>query len=155
MTKLPISTILLRSIGGAGGIALMAYLATASHFPLMTIPFATSIVMVLGGPELKPARPRCVLGGHIICATAGIMCTQVLGYDIWVAAFAIGLAIALMHLFDAFHPPAGISPIIIAASHASPVFILTPVMTGAIILIAFAYVFHRITGEKWPVKQPD
>lgn len=149
LKNIPLPLLLSRAVGGSGGIAIMSYLATASGVPLMTIPFATSIVMVLGGPELGPARPRCVLGGHIICAAAGVLCTQLLGFDIWVAAIAIGLAIVVMHLLDSFHPPAGISPIIIATSHASPLFIISPVMTGAFILVAYAAMFHRLTSENW------
>ena len=145
----PLPVLFARAAGGSGGIAIMSYLATVSGVPLMTIPFATSIVMVLGGPELGPARPRCVLGGHMICAAAGVLCTQLLGFDIWVAAIAIGVAIAVMHLLDAFHPPAGISPIIIASTQASPLFILSPVMTGALILVVYAAIFHRLTGENW------
>ena len=75
-------TIASRAIGGAGGIALMGALARLAEAPLMTIPFATSIVMIMGAPESPPARPHCVIGGHIISATAGVVCTLILGYDL-------------------------------------------------------------------------
>lgn len=139
-----------RAIGGAGAIMLMIELAAASGAPLMWIPFATSIVMIMGSPDAPPAQPHCLLGGHIICAATGVVCTLIIGPEMWVAAVAIGLAILGMHLADAFHPPAGISPLIIAASNATPVYILTPVLTGALILLAYAFVFHRLSGDKWP-----
>jgi hypothetical protein len=55
-----------------------------------------------------------------------------------------------MHAFDAFHPPAGISPVIIASTHATPLFILSPVLAGVAILATYAFLFHRATGENWP-----
>jgi CBS-domain-containing membrane protein len=143
-------TVLFRAIGGGGAIALMIWLSKISGVPLMWIPFATSIVMVMGSPEAPPAQPLRILGGHMVCAAAGIACTMLLGFDIWVAALAIGIAIAMMHMLDVFHPPAGISPIIIATSQASPEYVLFPVLAGVAILIAYAWIFHRITGTRWP-----
>jgi CBS-domain-containing membrane protein len=143
-------TVLFRAVGGGGAIALMIWLSKISGIPLMWIPFATSIVMVMGSPEAPPAQPLRILGGHTVCAAAGIACTMLLGFDIWVAALAIGNAIAVMHMLDVFHPPAGISPIIIATSQASPDYVLFPVLAGVAILIAYAWIFHRITGTRWP-----
>ncbi len=34
------------------------WLSVASHYPLAIIPFATSIVLVIGSPETEPAQPR-------------------------------------------------------------------------------------------------
>ena len=150
MNSIDPRTVLFRAIGGGGAIALMIWLSKISGVPLMWIPFATSIVMVMGSPEAPPAQPLRILGGHMVCAAAGIACTMLLGFDIWVAALAIGIAIAMMHMLDVFHPPAGISPIIIATSQASPEYVLFPVLAGVAILIAYAWIFHRITGTRWP-----
>jgi CBS-domain-containing membrane protein len=143
-------TALFRAVGGAGAIALMIWLSKTSGVPLMWIPFATSIVMVMGSPEAPPAQPLRILGGHMVCAAAGVACTMLLGFDIWIAAIGIGVSIAIMHMLDVFHPPAGISPVIIVMSKASPLFILSPVLAGAILLILYALIFHRLTGNKWP-----
>jgi CBS-domain-containing membrane protein len=93
-----------RALGGGGAILLMIELAEASGAPLMWIPFATSIVMIMGSPEAPPAQPHRFLGGHLVCALAGVICTMLLGHEMWVAALAVGLAIMAMHLTDTFHP---------------------------------------------------
>ena len=116
----------------------------------MMVPFATSIVLVMGSPEAPPAAPRAVVGGHLLSATAGIACALLFGDAFWVPALGVGLAIALMHACDAFHPPAGISPLIIANTHVTPLFLLSPVLAGALILVAFALAYHRLSGERWP-----
>jgi CBS-domain-containing membrane protein len=141
---------LIRAVGGALGIAIMTTLAHASGKPLMMVPFATSIVLVMGSPEAPPARPRAVIGGHLLSAFAGILCASILGDAFWVSAVGVGLAIALMHAAGAFHPPAGISPLIITSAHATPLFLLSPVLAGALILVTFAFVYHRLSGESWP-----
>jgi CBS-domain-containing membrane protein len=139
-----------RAVGGALGIAVMTTLAHASGQPLMMVPFATSIVLVMGSPEAPPANPRAVVGGHLLSAFAGVACATIFGDAFWVPAVGVGLAIALMHAADTFHPPAGISPLIITSAHATPLFLLTPVLSGALILVGFAFVYHRLSGEEWP-----
>ena len=140
----------MRAVGGALGIAVMTTLAHASGQPLMMVPFATSIVLVMGSPEAPPAKPRAVVGGHVLSALAGIVCAAMFGDAFWVSALGVGLAIALMHTADAFHPPAGISPLIITSAHATPLFLVMPVLTGALILVAFAFAYHRLSAEAWP-----
>ena len=45
-------------LGAALAIGGMEWLSVASHHPLVIIPFATSIVLVIGSPEAEPAQPR-------------------------------------------------------------------------------------------------
>jgi CBS-domain-containing membrane protein len=142
--------IAVRAAGGGLGIAVMTALAHAAGQPLMMVPFATSIVLVMGTPEAPPARPRCIVGGHLISALAGIGCVLLFGEAVWVPALGVGLAIAAMHATDTFHPPAGISPLIITNAHATVFFILSPVLVGALILVGFAFAYHRLSGERWP-----
>lgn len=142
--------LVLRAAGGGGAIALMIWLSRISGLPLLWIPFSTSIVMVMGSPEAPPAQPLRIIGGHIVCATSGIACTLLFGHDIWIAALAVAIAMAAMHLLDVFHPPAGVSPVIVVTSKASPIFILSPVLAGVLLLVAYAWLFHRATGTKWP-----
>ena len=56
----------------------------------------------------------------------------------------------LMLALDAFHPPAGITPVLIANTHASAWFIVSPVATGIAVLLIYAFIFHRLSGERWP-----
>lgn len=142
--------IAVRAAGGAIGIGLMTALAYAAGQPLMMVPFATSIVLVMASPEALPARPRCIVGGHLLSASSGVACVLLFGDALWVPALGVGLAIAAMQATDTFHPPAGISPLIITNAHATALFILSPVLAGALILVAYAYAYHRLTGEKWP-----
>jgi CBS-domain-containing membrane protein len=43
--------------GGAVAIALMELLSERAAFPLVLVPFATSIVLVMGSPEIEAAQP--------------------------------------------------------------------------------------------------
>ena len=45
-------------LGGAIAIGVMEFFSFAAHYPLAVIPFATSIVLVIGSPDVEPAQPR-------------------------------------------------------------------------------------------------
>jgi CBS-domain-containing membrane protein len=143
--------ILLSAIGGGLGIAIMALLASAAHLALVLVPFATSIVLVMGAPEAPQAQPRNIVGGHVISALCGALACAVLGADIWAAAGGVAASIALMHATRTFHPPAGINPVVMVTGNCGWGFVLSPVATGALILVAYAYLYHRLTQPGvWP-----
>jgi len=60
-------------LGAAIAIGAMEWFSVASHFPLVIIPFATSIVLVIGSPEAEPAQPRALIGGHLVATLAGVL----------------------------------------------------------------------------------
>lgn len=141
----------LAALGGGLGIALMLELAELSQFQWGFVPFATSIVLVLGAPDAPQAQPRNIIGGHVFSALCGLLFCTLLGPTMWAAALGVAASIAVMQLTRTFHPPAGINPVVMAIAHAGPLFVLMPVAAGALILVAFAFLYHRLTqSTPWP-----
>jgi CBS-domain-containing membrane protein len=137
--------------GGAIAIALMELLSEHAAFPLLFVPFATSIVLVMGSPEIEAAQPRALIGGHLVAALVGLLVVKITGPGPWFAALAVGLAMLAMHLTRSFHPPAGIDPLVIVVNDMSWSFLLAPVAVGACLLAAFAVVWHRLCRRaSWP-----
>jgi CBS-domain-containing membrane protein len=58
-------------LGAALAIGGMEWLSIASRYPLVIIPFATSIVLAIGSPDAEPAQPRALIGGHVVATVAG------------------------------------------------------------------------------------
>lgn len=138
-------------LGAALAIGGMEAFSTAAHTPLAIIPFATSIVLVIGSPEAEPAQPRALIGGHMISALVGLVVLQAAGPHAWAAAMAVGLAVLAMYLSGTFHPPAGINPLLVV-SYALPwSYLIVPVLFGALLLTVFALVWHRWVAQRsWP-----
>jgi hypothetical protein len=65
--------ILLGAAGGAVAIAGMEAFSARTAFPLVAIPFATSIVTVLGSPKADAAQPRALIGGHLVSTFVGLL----------------------------------------------------------------------------------
>jgi CBS-domain-containing membrane protein len=139
--------------GGAAAIAAMQWFSAFSQFPLASIPFATSIVLVMGSADAPPAQPRALIGGHLVSALVGFLVLQVAGPEAWAAAIAVGLAIVAMHATRTFHPPAGINPLLIVTNALPWSFLAVPVAAGALLLAAFAWAWHNFGLQKdWPRK---
>ncbi|WP_229186938.1 HPP family protein [Bradyrhizobium oropedii] len=138
-------------IGAAIAVGTMEWCSVAAGYPLAVIPFATSIVLVMGSPEAAPAQPRALIGGHLVSALAGFAVLCLTGPHAWAAAAAVGVAIFAMVLTDTFHPPAGISPLLIVSGNLQWSFLLAPVLAGVLLLAAFAYGWHRwVSRRPWP-----
>ena len=118
---------------------------------LAVIPFATSIVLVIGSPDVEPAQPRALIGGHLISALVGLAVLKLTGPQAWAAAAAVGLAILAMYVTGTFHPPAGINPLLVVSGNLPSTFLLAPVLAGAVLLTAFCYLWHRgLRRQPWP-----
>lgn len=150
--------VLAGAAGGSIAIGAMEFFSARAAYPLMAIPFATSIVMVMGSPQADPAQPRALVGGHLLSTLVGLLAVKLLGPAPWVAALAVGFAMIAMHLTGTFHPPAGIDPLVIVVNDLSWAFLIAPVGIGAVLLGLFAFVWHNLAargankGDTWPTR---
>jgi CBS-domain-containing membrane protein len=148
--------IVVGAAGGAIAIASMEAFSARTAFPLVAIPFATSIVLVLGSPKAEPAQPRALVGGHLLSTLVGLLIVHLCGPAPWAGALAVGLAMVAMHLTGTFHPPAGIDPLVVVVNDLSWSFLFAPVGVGALLLALFAFCWHNLVargasrGDAWP-----
>jgi len=70
-------------VGAAIAIGVMEWFSLESHYPLVIIPFATSIVLVIGSPQVEPAQPRALIGGHVVSTLAGLAVLHCTGPQAW------------------------------------------------------------------------
>lgn len=141
-------------LSGAGcalAIYIMESSSALSAYPMAAIPFATSIVLVIGQPNAVPAQPRALVGGHLISALVGLLVLALTGPGSGAAAIAVGLAVLAMVLTNTLHPPAGINPLLVVSGSLPWSFLVAPVLIGALMLAAFAFAWHRfVLRNSWP-----
>lgn len=82
----------------------------------------------------------------------GLAALHATGPQAWAAAAAVGLAVLAMYFTGTFHPPAGINPLLVVSNNLSWSFLFVPVLAGALLLTAFAFVWHRWM-RRWPWPQ--
>lgn len=140
---------------GLGTIAFIQYEAMPQQdFIFLIGSFGASCVLVYGVIQSPLAQPRNLIGGHVISALIGVTVQKLIPDIIWIAApLAVSLSIIAMQVTKTLHPPGGATALI--AVTASPqikatgyMYVLTPVLSGVLILLAAALVFNNITANR-------
>lgn len=139
--------------GGAIAIALAAGLSTATGHLLLMAPLGASCFLMFVVPDNPVAQPRNVIGGHLVSALVGMAVITVCGSAWWAMGLGVGLAIVAMRLTQTPHPPAASDPLLLMLTpFGAPGwgFVLTPVLAGALLVVAVAVVFNRLRGVPYP-----
>lgn len=141
----PLRRATLVGVGGLLGIAAVGALGFATGAPLLVAPLGSTCMMIFGAPEAPFARPRNVIGGHLICSVTGLVALSLLGGGFAAIALAVGLAMAAMGLTRTFHPPAGGDVVLVMLTAPGWWFPVLPILAGCLVLLLVAGVFRRAT----------
>ena len=115
--------------------------------------FGSSMVLLYGYPENPFAQPKNIFFGHLLTSVVGIVFLFFTALPTFIVIpLAVGLGVSLMILFKVTHPPAGGNPIIIIIGSVSIDYLISPIITGSIIIIVFGIVLNRlILKKKYPI----
>lgn len=143
-----ISKVLFASLGGFIAIAIIAFLANYSGYPLIMGSFGASCVLIFGYPDSPFSQPKNVIAGHLFSTFIGLVFLHFVGPQWWSMALALSVALGLMIATDTVHPPAGSNPIIIFLANADWSFVFLPSTLGSITLVIIAFIFINFSSKK-------
>lgn len=150
-----ISRGLIAGIGGLVAIAAIGALTNLVGHPLLMAPFGASCVLIFSVAASPLSQPANVVGGHFVATLVGLVLRTVSPNEWWAVAIAVGVAIALMAALRITHPPAGANPLVVFSADPGFEFLLFPVLTGSLILVAVGALFHRFAKVEYPlVRKP-
>ena len=117
--------------------------------------FGSSMVLLYGYPESPFAQPKNVFFGHLITSLVGLLFLNLNILPLYILLpLAVGIGVGLMILLNVTHPPAGGNPIIVIIGSVSFDYLLSPVITGSIIIIISALIINRfILKKSYPVQK--
>ena len=133
-----------------GALTYLTYKTTLGLFLIAS--FGSSMVLLYGYPESPFAQPKNIFFGHLLTALVGVIISNFVPLPIFLTIpIAVGLGVGLMILFNVTHPPAGGNPIIVIIGSVSFDYLINPIITGSIIVLAFGVVINRfILKKKYP-----
>jgi len=144
--------------GSFVGIGLIAFLQSYVLDPndqlFLIGSFGASSVLVYGAIQSPLAQPRNLLGGHLVSALIGVTVCKLLPDILWLTApLAVSLAIVGMQWTKTLHPPGGATALIAVSGSAKIkalgfLYVLYPVLSGALILLLVALVFNNLTPHR-------
>ena len=138
------------SICTIGVLTVLTYKTELGIFIIAS--FGSSMVLLFGYPESPFAQPKNVFFGHFLTTVVGIFFLQFIPLPLFIIIpLAVGFGVGLMILFNVTHPPAGGNPIIVIIGGVSFEYLLSPVISGSIVIIIFAIILNRlILKKKYP-----
>ena len=141
------------SIITIGILTLLTYKTEYGIFLIAS--FGSSMVLLYGYPESPFAQPKNVFFGHVLTAIVGMIFLYFIPLPLYLTIpLAVGFGVGLMILFNVTHPPAGGNPIIVIMGSVSLDYLLTPVISGSIIILIFAIIINRLILKKnYPSKK--
>ena len=135
-------------------IGILTFLTYKTELGLFLIAsFGSSMVLLYGYPESPFAQPKNIFFGHLLTSIVGIVFLYFLPSPIFITIpLAVGFGVALMIALGVTHPPAGGNPIIVIIGSVSLDYLINPIITGSIIILAFGIILNRlILKKKYPV----
>ena len=151
-------------LGSFFGIGIIAFTQSlqlpVSDVVFLIGSFGASSVLVYGVIQSPLAQPRNLIGGHLVSAFIGVTVQKFAPDILWITApLAVSLSIVLMQVTKTLHPPGGATALI--AVTASPaikglgyIYVLAPVLSGCLILLAVALIFNNLTtNRQYPVRK--
>jgi CBS-domain-containing membrane protein len=130
-------------LGALLALALLGLLSAWSGMVLLAPLLGASSVLLFGYPASPLAQPRNIVLGNVMGALVSVMAVAWLGRGPLVIALAVGLTVLLGQQLRCLHPPAGGLAFLGVALGAKPLFVLTPVLSGSLLLVLLAAAFSR------------
>ena len=131
-------------------IGALTFLTYKTEFGLFLIAsFGSSMVLLFGFPESPFAQPKNVFFGHLLTAVVGLIFLYLFPLPLYlIIPLAVGFGVGLMILLNVTHPPAGGNPIIVIMGSVSFDYLLSPIITGSIIILIFGVIINRFILKK-------
>ncbi|MDD2049353.1 HPP family protein [Pseudomonas putida] len=117
-------------------------------------PLAASAVLLFAVHSGALAQPWPFVGSYACATVVGLVLHHWFGSALWVAALALGLALVVMCLLRCLHPPGGGVAVSVVLADSSLTALgdklFEPIMLNALVLVAVAVIYNRLTGVRYP-----
>ena len=134
------------------GVLAFLTLRTSAGVWLM-FSFGATVFIVFVLYNLETAQPKNIFFGHLVSVLVGIIFNETIGFSFYSLGLSVGVAVALMVYLKVMHPPAASNPLVVLFTDVSFDFVLSPVITGTIVIILMSVFLNKIILRRnYPTK---
>jgi hypothetical protein len=130
---------LVPSLGFLAGLALLKLATDYHRIPVEWAPLITSLALAAMLPEARAAYPRAIFAGHLAAFAVGWLCLLA-GVPPLLGAT---MAVFLMLVLDISHPPAAVTPFILASHPQALTALPVPLIVGCTAVSLLAALLRR------------
>lgn len=130
-------------------IAAISYAATDLQGTAAILPsMGAAAVLLFAVPHGPLSQPWALIGGNVLSAVIGVSCALLLKNTYLSASLAVGLSIAIMHIFRCVHPPGGATALAAviggdSITHLGYLFVIYPTLLNVSIMLVTAMIFNN------------
>lgn len=150
--------------GLAGGIAILLLMLVLHHLPqgshsvFIVASMAASATLLYATPHSPLAQPWNLVGGHLVSALAGLLCSLLIPEPTLAAGAAVGSAILVMEFLRCLHPPSAATALMMVLANSQfhdmgwqwAVYIVA-INAGISLLLALA-INNLLPGRRYPMR---
>jgi len=142
-------------VGVAAAFGVALWLGDITGASMIVAPMGASAALIFGQPESRAAQPAHVVLGHMLAGLVAMSANAFLPGGPVTLAATLGCVIVLLGVLHLNHAPAAATAVIILLTHPKWMFLLTPLLSGLLTLIAVAVLIHRLPPRKtYPLALP-
>lgn len=122
-------------------------LASPTATIILLASMGASSVLLFGLPNSPLAKPWSFVGGHVISAGIGLLCSHLFTDLALMAAVTIGCVLFVMYVFECMHPPGGATALVPVIASTEQVlgydFLVFPVLLNVMVMLLVSMVLNR------------
>lgn len=120
----------------------------------LAAPLGASSVLVFAAPNSPLAQPWSVVIGNALSTLVALILAWTMPVGAWLGPLAVALAIAVMMMARALHPPGGAVAFLVAMGMPGGWTQALPTMVfGSLALVLGGVLWHRLVGRHYPFRQ--
>lgn len=123
------------------GIEVVIRAGGVVSLPIERIPIITTLALAATAPQLRATYPRAVIGGHLIALSLSLFC------HVWLipAVIVAAMALVAMQVTATVHPPAALTPFLLAAHPDLGQPVVLPLFFGCLVAVIVSGLLRRVT----------
>ncbi len=150
--------------GIAGGVAILLLMLALQYLPqtglhlIIVASMAASVTLLYATPHSPLTQPWNLVGGHLVSAFVGQLCSMLIPAPTVAAGAAVGSSILVMEFLNCLHPPGAATALLMVLANSQlhsigwqwSIYIVT--VNAGVLLVLALVLNNLLPGRRYPMR---